>query len=166
VHRGGAQGLLKRIVTSPEFAEEIGLSEDQAETLKADMYELKLREIDLRAELEKSALEQARLMTENTVDEAALMKAVEKTGAVRTEIAKQRVQELLTVKKILTVKQLKKARKILQPRMRKGQRVRRVRAKDEFKRRKEKLKKENERKAEDWRGKKKKVEDEQDGGME
>ena len=112
---GGGRHLkiIGRILENPEVAEELGLTEEQQKTLRDKSYELRSREIELRADLEKAALEQARLMTRDDVDEQALMDAVEKTGAIRTEMAKLRVSQLLTIRKTLNEEQINSIRKYL-----------------------------------------------------
>jgi Spy/CpxP family protein refolding chaperone len=102
--------MIERIIRDRELAERLGLTEDQIRTLKDGVYKLKLQEIDLRAALEKSAMEQAKLMTAEKVDEKALMDAVEKTGSIRTELAKLRVKGLMLLRDTLTGEQIKEIR--------------------------------------------------------
>jgi Spy/CpxP family protein refolding chaperone len=109
--------VVSRLVENPKQAAELGISEEQLTALKDGMYELRKRQVDLNAELEKAALEQARLMTETTIDEVALMAAVEKTGSIRTELAKLRITQLLLVKKTLTAEQIEALKKKIQERM-------------------------------------------------
>ena len=59
-------------------------------------------------------MEQVRLLSEKTVNEKDVMKAVEKTGALSTEIAKVRVKKLLLVKKVLTPEQVEKVEEMRQ----------------------------------------------------
>jgi Spy/CpxP family protein refolding chaperone len=100
--------MIERLLESPEIAEAAGITEEQQAMLRDARFESKTREIELRADLEKTGLEQARLMTEETVDEAAVLAAVEKAGALRTELAKLKIGQVLLVKKTLTPEQLKK----------------------------------------------------------
>jgi Spy/CpxP family protein refolding chaperone len=105
--------LLERLSQGSELAKKIGLSEEQQSKLRDGMFDIKTREADLRADLEKASLAQAKLMTEKTVDEKVLMAAVEKTGAVRTEMAKLRIKGLLLLKQTLTPEQMGKAQQVL-----------------------------------------------------
>lgn len=118
---GGKAGhgrLLERIVQSQELAEELGLSEEQIGEFKAMLFDFKEQEIELRAELEKAGIRQARILMAEKVDEKALMEAIEHTGEVRTELAKLRIRPLLVIKETLTPEQLEKAKQMLRERMR------------------------------------------------
>jgi Spy/CpxP family protein refolding chaperone len=119
MHRGGGgrEGVLKKMLRDPDVIAEAGITEEQVETLRKagfalEKREMAKREMALRAELETAGLEQARLMTEAEVDKAAVMTAVEDTGRIRTELAKLKVEQLLTVKETLTDEQLKALRQI------------------------------------------------------
>lgn len=109
-------GLINRIVSSQETIEKLGLTEPQIKMLKEEGYRLKMQQIDLRAALDKAAVDQARRMTEADVKEDALMEAVEKTGRIRTDLARLNVKELLLLKKTLTPEQLQEIRKRFQQR--------------------------------------------------
>jgi Spy/CpxP family protein refolding chaperone len=112
------EGLsLARLAGNPEVASELGLTEEQVEKLKTGSYDLKKEEINLRAKQELAAMAQIRLMGEDDVDEKALMKAVEKTGEISTELAKLRVKQLLLVKQTLTKDQLTRMRQMMRQRM-------------------------------------------------
>ncbi len=114
---GGEEAALGRLLTNPKVAETLGLSGEQVKSLQEKMDGVR-KEIDaLRADLEKASMEQARLLTTQTVDEAAVMAAVEKAGEIRTKIAKLMVQQLLTVKKTLTPEQIEKARAMIRERI-------------------------------------------------
>ena len=112
------EGLaLARLATSEQVAKEIGLSDDQIEALKNGSYELQREEIKLRAQQELAAMEQIRLIGAEEVDEEALMKAVEKTAEISTELAKLAVKQILLVKKTLTKPQLTQMRKAMKKRL-------------------------------------------------
>ena len=61
-------------------------------------------------------MDQVNLLTAETVDEEAVMAAVEKSGRIHTELAKLRIKPILELKKILTREQLEKAKGIVQER--------------------------------------------------
>jgi len=104
----GAGRFLERMLES-DVAKEIGLDEAQVKTLQDGLENLKTQEEGLREKLAAAGKTQAELMmAEGELDEAELMKAVEATGRIRTEMAKLRVQPILLVKKTLTAEQLKK----------------------------------------------------------
>ncbi len=113
---GGPEGLLLRALERPEVVAALGLSEETVQTLKAAAHEQSVAMIDLRAEMEKTALEQARLLAQPQVDEAAVMAAVEKLGALRIDAAKRQVRQVLLIKQLLTPEQLAKVREFAQRR--------------------------------------------------
>lgn len=135
--RGGMQGhgnmqagrtrpaMLARVVTNPRVAEQIGLSDEQVTTIKEGLYEVQKKQITLKAEMELAGLEQARLLTAGTIDEDALNNAIEKTGAIRTELAKLQMKPIVLVMKTLSPEQLQKAKDMIAERMQ--QRTRRGR---------------------------------------
>jgi Spy/CpxP family protein refolding chaperone len=109
---GVPEHVLGKLLTSPKVMAEVGLTEAQAEALREKAFGLKREEIKLRAELELAAMDQAKLVTGQTVKEADLMAAVEKTGALRTELAKLHMRGLLLIRETLTPEQREKLRKM------------------------------------------------------
>ncbi|MBN2301543.1 MAG: hypothetical protein JXN60_03405 [Lentisphaerae bacterium] len=109
----GAQ-IMARVIMNPNVAAELGLSEEQKEVIRENIQEIREQQIKLNADLELAGLEQAKLLMDNPVDEAAIMNAVEKTGAIRTELAKLRIKPILQMKTILTAEQLTKVREIME----------------------------------------------------
>lgn len=108
---GGEEALLARILTNPKVAETLGLSQEQIKTLQEKLTAVRKEIATLQVDLDNASMEQARLLTATqTVDEAAVMTAIEKAGEIRTKIAKLMVQQLLAVKKTLTPAQIEKAR--------------------------------------------------------
>ncbi|MFC1497499.1 Spy/CpxP family protein refolding chaperone [Verrucomicrobiota bacterium] len=120
-HKGGPGRhigmMISKIISNPELAEKIGLTEEQIETLKTASVEHQKQLIDLRAEMEKAALYQAELMSAEDLDEDAIMEAIEKTGEIKTKMAKIQVQQLILVKKTLTDEQKAKIKELMQKRM-------------------------------------------------
>jgi Spy/CpxP family protein refolding chaperone len=111
---GGLQdALMGKILTNPKMAEKIGLSEDQINTLKSSAESMKKEQEELEKQLKNFGLEQAKLMTAKTVDEEALFSAIEKTGKIRTDLAKVRIKHTLLVKKTLTPEQLEKLKELV-----------------------------------------------------
>ncbi|MGQ9662101.1 MAG: Spy/CpxP family protein refolding chaperone [Kiritimatiellia bacterium] len=102
-----AKGLFGR-----EMAEKLGLTEEQQTALRATLRELHEKIAALESELAESARQQAERLTEDNVDEEALMRQVEETGRIRTEIAKLRLRALLLIRASLTPEQLKILRQI------------------------------------------------------
>ena len=109
--------MLVHMLRVPQVVEAIGLDESEAAALKEGMFALREEQIEVRARLEKAGLEQARLLTEQDIDEDALMAAVEAAGEANTDLAKLSMRQILLVKKTLTPEQLEKAREVVSARM-------------------------------------------------
>jgi hypothetical protein len=104
----------------PEVAEQLKLEPAQVKTLKEALAKTKKQEEHLREKLEAAGKEQAELLSaEGEIDEKAVMKAIEKTGKIRTQMAKLRIEPILLVKKTLTEEQLATSRKMIHERMKK-----------------------------------------------
>ncbi len=86
----------------------LDLEEGQMEKLEKLVTTHRIAMIDLRAEQQKLRLEMRTALMENKPDEAALMRIVEKIGAVRDKMAKQKIEHLLAARKILNDEQWKK----------------------------------------------------------
>jgi Spy/CpxP family protein refolding chaperone len=117
-HIDGHGHMLERIVHSKAVAKKLGLDEAQVDTIRKALFDIKMEEVELRAKLEKAALNQARILMQDDVDEGALMESVEETGNVRTELAKLRIKPLLVIRETLTPEQLEQARTLLRQTMR------------------------------------------------
>jgi len=115
---GPREAFLHRIIQNPELAGQVGLTEEQIKTLKATMFKAREREIKLRAKIELLGLEQAKLMMQDDVDEEAVMELVEEKWALKAELAKIPIRQMLTVKKTVTPEQLEKIRAVVRERMR------------------------------------------------
>ena len=111
------EGLIERLVNNPKLTAEIGLTEAQLTTLKTALEDLRREEKELRAQQESGGLEQAKLLSQDTVDEAAVMAAVERAGKARTEMAKLLVKQLLVVKRTLTPEQMTRIKEIIRQRV-------------------------------------------------
>ena len=119
---GMEQAALARIVNNPKIAEELGLTEDQVKTLRNGIFDAQEQKVKLKAEMEVAAIQQARLLTADPVDEKAVMAAVEKAGGIRTEIAKLEMKGLLLVRNTLNAEQREKVREMIHRHMmRQGQ---------------------------------------------
>lgn len=114
---GGRDEWMSRLLSSKDVAEKLGLTEEQTTKIRDKLYKLKQEEVKVNAELDLASMDQAKLMTTDTSTEAAIMAAVEKTGSLRTKLAKLRVQKALVLKQNLTPEQLKKIREWVGARM-------------------------------------------------
>ncbi|MDI6774813.1 MAG: periplasmic heavy metal sensor [Verrucomicrobiota bacterium] len=110
---GGMEcGIVKRLMEIPGLVREIGLTEDQIAALRKAAGEMEAASRKLRSEMEQSGALQSRLLTAASLDEDALMAAVEKAGAARTEMAKLRLRQLILFKKTLTPEQMEKIKNL------------------------------------------------------
>jgi Spy/CpxP family protein refolding chaperone len=99
------------------FAASLGVTPEQKATLREYVEHSRERMKLLREKMEATALEQARLLTQPDIDEPAVMDSVERLGALRTELAKLRIRQLLILRDTLTPEQIEKARGLMRERM-------------------------------------------------
>jgi len=117
MRRGPSQeAIIGHVLHDKELAKEIGLSDEQVTALRSGFDKLRQEQIELKAQIELAGMEQAKQMTAPEIDEAALMAAVEKTGEIRTQMAKLKVRSLLLVRKHVTPEQIKEIQKTMRER--------------------------------------------------
>jgi len=121
---GGGQGhgpgpgmILQRVLENEALAKKVGLTDEQIATLKGSLLETQKQMIKLRAESELAELDVRRLMGEDQVDRAAVMKAIEAAGAAHTAIRKAGAEERLKVREIVGQETLDKIREHMADRM-------------------------------------------------
>jgi Spy/CpxP family protein refolding chaperone len=114
---GPHPAMIEHLVNNPRVAKDLGLSDEQVDTLRNAMFDLREERVRLEAAMELAAIQQARILTGEEIDEAALMAAVEKTGEIRTEIAKHKMRTLLFVQETLTKEQRAKVQQHVRRRM-------------------------------------------------
>lgn len=106
---GGPMGgdPLLRAVMNPKVAEAIGLTDEQ----KAKIKELRNggSSRELQEKFRKGQELQSKLLRAETVDEAAVMAAIDETWEARKELAKAQTRRVIAVRSILTPEQVKKA---------------------------------------------------------
>jgi len=107
------EAMIAHILGNQELAKELGLSAEQVSALREGFDALRQGQIELKAQIELAAMEQAKQMTAPEVNEAELMATVEKTGEIRTQMAKLRVKALLLVREHITSEQLEHIRKTM-----------------------------------------------------
>lgn len=100
----------------PEVAAKVGLSEAQRDAIETQMVMLEKQNRQLKQKMDKAAMHQAKLMTAKTLDEAALMKAVETLGRLHTRRAKLRIKHLIFMRQTLTPEQTQVVRKLMRER--------------------------------------------------
>ena len=104
----GGMDPIVRMVSNPEVADKIGLSDEQ----KAKLKELKGDREANRAAQEKvraATMKQLDLMKADKVDEAAVMAAIDEVFELRKAMAKEQAKRVIAVKSVLTPEQVAKA---------------------------------------------------------
>ena len=109
--------VLQWLTQDAAVQKDLGLSDEQVANLHKQTAEMQRHMANLRTNLEQSAVDQVELIRAENPDEAALMKAVEKADALRTEIAKLEIKHLLAVRNILTAEQRLKLRERVKTRL-------------------------------------------------
>lgn len=107
---GGPHGLLN----NPHVQKFLELTEEQQQQLSEGSAELESEKEQLRTALEAAAMKQAAILTESVVDEEKLMQAVEETGRIRTDMAKNRMKHLMLIRRVLTPEQTDAAKNMMQ----------------------------------------------------
>ena len=90
---------------------EAGATDEQVAKLREQGYQMRKQMISLRAEREQAELEVQHLLGQDKVDREAVLKAVEKLGAVETSIHKLRVQHQLDMRELVGPDTCKKLHK-------------------------------------------------------
>lgn len=108
--------MFTRMITRPQFAKELGLSEDTINELNDSFTDIDVRILDLQTKLEEASKVQSDLLKATPLDEEAVMKAVDAVWELRKQIAVLQTQKLIVVLKTLTPEQTAKARELLQNR--------------------------------------------------
>lgn len=119
----GQQVLLARLLRNPEWFREAGITDTQAETLRARLREQDEQMVALRDAMQIAGRRQADLLAAPEMDEDALMASVDDLGRIQTEIARQRMRGLLAVREILSAEQIEQARALVQQRMQRRRRA-------------------------------------------
>lgn len=108
--------LLGALISNPRFAQQLELSDEQVATLKGAVQTQRTAFEDLKKQVQAAAMEQARLITQQPVDEAALMAAVDRGFELRAQMAKLKIKQLLMMREVLTPEQQQRARSMMQAR--------------------------------------------------
>lgn len=106
----GRNPNIENLLKSKEIAKKLGITDEQRETMLRRFNAIHEKEKILFEQQEAAAVQQAKLLLQKDIDKDALFKAVEKTGAIRTEIAKLRIEKILIMREELTDEQQMKLR--------------------------------------------------------
>jgi Spy/CpxP family protein refolding chaperone len=116
MHRMGPMEAYRPEVLE-ELADKIGADEKTVVKIKDLAYTANKDLIDLRAEMERAHLEMRKFMDSDAPDEGAIMKHIEKAGAVEIKLRKNRIGLILAVRKLLTPEQRTKLKGMIEERM-------------------------------------------------
>ena len=104
---------IMKLLERPEAVKELNLSDDQKNALKKAREDFTPRCAETIRKLETSLVRQVELLKQDTPDAAALDKAVEVSGRLRTDLAKLRMQHLVVVLKTINPDQRRKLNDLL-----------------------------------------------------
>jgi Spy/CpxP family protein refolding chaperone len=105
------EGLFMRaLAPDSKWAKEIGMTEEQSAALKKLFSASQTETEATREKMQKLGMEQAELLSKDAPDEAAVLKVVDQLGALRNEMARHRIRQMLAAQKILTPEQRAKLR--------------------------------------------------------
>ena len=96
-------------INRPQFAEKLGLSDEQKAKLQAVTDRVKGGRDNMK-KVRDATMRQVELMKAEKVDEAAVMKAIDEVFELRKQMAKEQVKRVIEIKSILTPEQIAKAR--------------------------------------------------------
>jgi Spy/CpxP family protein refolding chaperone len=109
---GMGWGMAMNGAYSPGFvlahSQELGLSDDQIQKIRKDMFTTHEKAIDLRARSMKDRAEVNRLLSEPKADQAAIDKQIQDSANAMAEMRKLHVQAWLRTRAMLNADQIKK----------------------------------------------------------
>jgi Spy/CpxP family protein refolding chaperone len=100
-----------------DLADKIGADTQTVTKIKDLAYNSNKELIGLRAEMDQGHLEMRRLMDLDSPDEKMIMSQIDKLGAVEIKLRKNRINLLLSVRKLLTPEQRTKLKQLTPERM-------------------------------------------------
>ncbi|MDA0322484.1 MAG: hypothetical protein O2923_07185 [Verrucomicrobia bacterium] len=115
--RSPEEFLLKGVLHNEKLAETLGITDTQLETLRAEAEAHQAESRGLEEQLRNCGMQQAKIMTQDEVDEDELMQAIDHCFEIQKELAKLKMQQLLLIKRTLTPEQLEAAKVFMQERM-------------------------------------------------
>ena len=96
-----SERLIGRLLRDSEFAEELGLSTSQVESIKEIHFEAKKNQIALRADVAQAKLEVHHLLGSAEPPQEQIMTAIEKSGQAQIALRKSDVGQLLQIRSLI-----------------------------------------------------------------
>ena len=118
MQRGGpGSGMMggRKPQLNPQRLKEAGVKEEQLEALKSFRDEQQIKQIDLKAEVDKAQLALKQVMGNENADEKAALAALERVSKARTDIARQGISAKFKMREILGEEVIKKLREMGPP---------------------------------------------------
>ncbi|MCK6530380.1 periplasmic heavy metal sensor [Myxococcota bacterium] len=100
----------------PKVAEQLGLSAEQRQKVMDEVYRADGAMVDIRARAEKAGLELKHQLGQETLDEKAVLAAVEALAAAESDMKRNRVRLTLALRKVLTFEQWRELARIREER--------------------------------------------------
>lgn len=98
----GGFGLMKgKFWQMPDIVKKLNITDDEKSKLDALYFENKSKLIEQKSDIQKNRLELEQLMSNEPLDETAVKKQFEKVQEIRNQLATERFNFLLEVRKIL-----------------------------------------------------------------
>lgn len=105
--RGEGGGMILSLINNPRMAKKLKLTDDQQVALEKVAEDFKQQRRTMQEKMEGTMVQQAELLTAETVDEVAVMAAIDEAFDRRRDMAKLQMKVLLEARKILTPEQIK-----------------------------------------------------------
>lgn len=109
---GAMQDPLIHMVMNPKIAEKIGLTDEQKAKLK-EIQPKRGENKELNEKVQAGMKKQMELLQAETIDEAAVMAAIDEVFEARKAMAKAQTKRLIAVRSILTPEQIKAAQEAM-----------------------------------------------------
>lgn len=109
---GAMQDPIIHMVMNPKVAEKIGLSDEQKAKLK-EIQPKRGENKELNEKVQAGMKKQMELLQAETIDEAAVMAAIDEVFEARKAMAKAQTKRLIAVRSILTSEQVKAAQEAM-----------------------------------------------------
>lgn len=104
--------------TSPRLKAQLGLGPEQEKAIESIMFDSGERMIDVRAAIDKARLEMVRVLSADTIDDAAARKAIDRLVDAECQGARLRHVSRIDVAKVLTKEQRVQLTELMERRQR------------------------------------------------
>jgi Spy/CpxP family protein refolding chaperone len=113
-HRNHPPSPMSALKLAERFSDQLGISSKTLDAIKSKVYDAQEEHIKLEAELKLARLNLKRAMEQDEPNRDKVMQKVEKVGRLETDLKKQRITLMLSVRSILTPKQRKGLKRLIE----------------------------------------------------